>query len=108
MIISDAFDTYGLSREEDLTQLTSYSISGAYPNPFNPVTSFEYTMPEDGMVQISVYDVNGRIVAELVNEYVVAGSYPVIWNANDLSSGVYMVNMTAGEYSTMQKIMLIK
>jgi len=108
MIVGDGFNTFGLSRERDLSQPKAYSISDAYPNPFNPVTSFEYIMPEDGMVQVAVYDINGRMVAELVNGYMSAGSYPVVWNANDLSSGVYMVNMISGDFSTMQKVMLIK
>jgi len=108
MIEGDGFSTFVLSRERDLSQPKAYGIGEAYPNPFNPVTSFEYTMPEDGMVQIAVYDISGRMVAELVNGYQSAGSYPVVWDAQELSSGVYMVNMTAGDYSTIQKIMLIK
>ncbi|MDP6584798.1 MAG: T9SS type A sorting domain-containing protein, partial [Anaerolineales bacterium] len=108
MIVGDGFNTFGLSRERNVSQLKAYSISDAYPNPFNPVTSFEYTIPEDGMVQIAVYDISGRMVAELVNGYMSAGSYPVTWDAQELSSGVYMVNMTAGNYSTIQKVMLIK
>ena len=60
------------------------------------------------MVELAVYDINGRVVAELVNGYHSAGTYPVVWNANELSSGVYMVSMIAGDYSTLQKVMLIK
>ena len=109
MVIGDGINTLGLSREgSSLSQPKAYGISEAYPNPFNPVTSFEYIMPEDGMVQVAVYDVNGRQVAELVNGFQSAGSYPVTWDAQDLSSGVYMVHMNAGDYSTMQKVMLIK
>jgi len=108
MIVGDGFNTFGLSRERDLSQPKAYGISDAYPNPFNPVTSFEYTMPEDGMVQVAIYDISGRMVSELVNGYQSAGSYPVVWDAQELSSGVYMVNMTAGDYSTIQKVMLIK
>ena len=48
------------------------------------------------------------LVAELVNGYMSAGSYPVVWDASELSSGVYMVHMISGDYSTMQKVMLIK
>ena len=108
MIVGDGFSTFGLSRERDLSQPKAYSISDAYPNPFNPVTSFEYTIPEDGLVQVAIYDISGRMVSELVNGYQSAGSYPVVWDAQELSSGVYMVNMTAGDYSTIQKVMLIK
>jgi len=109
MIVGNGFNTFSLSREaSDMPQPMTYGISDAYPNPFNPVTSFEYMMPEDGMVKVAVYDVNGRMVAELVNGYMSAGSHPVTWNANDLSSGVYMINMIAGDYSTIQKVMFIK
>ena len=55
-----------------------------------------------------MYDVNGRQVAELVNGFKLAGSYPVMWDANDLSSGIYIVKMLANEYTAVQKIMLIK
>ena len=108
MIVGDGFNTFGLSRERNLSQLKAYGISDAYPNPFNPVTSFEYTIPEDGMVQVAIYDISGRMVSELVNGYQSAGTYPAVWDAQELSSGVYMVNMIAGDYSNIQKVMLIK
>ena len=109
MIVGDGFNTLALNRElSDNVQPVEFGLSDAYPNPFNPVTSFSYTVLEDGMVNISVYDVNGRIVAELVNNYQSVGSYPVSWDAQELSSGVYMLSMIAGEYSSIQKIMLIK
>jgi hypothetical protein len=108
MIVGDGFNTFGLSREGSFSQPKTYGISDAYPNPFNPVTSFTYSLPEDGLVQVAIYDISGRMVSELVNGYQAAGSYPVVWDANELSSGVYLVNMTAGEFTTVQKIMLIK
>ena len=60
------------------------------------------------MVNVAVYDINGRMVAELAYGYRSAGTYPVVWDAGELSSGIYMVHMTSGELTTMQKIMLIK
>ena len=109
MIVGDGFNTFGLSCETGgLSKPITYSLGDAYPNPFNPVTSFEYTLEKDGMVQVAVYDLNGRMVAELVNGYRSAGTYPVVWDAQELSSGVYMVNMISGNYSTVQKVMLIK
>jgi hypothetical protein len=108
MVVGDGFNTFDLSREGSFSQPKTYGISDAYPNPFNPVTSFTYSLPEDGLVQVAVYDINGRMVAELVNGYRSAGTYPVEWDAIDLSSGVYLVNMIAGDYSTIQKVMLIK
>ena len=109
MIVGDGFNTFNLSRETSgLSELMTYSLGDAYPNPFNPVTGFNYSLPEDGMVHVAVYDINGRMVAELVNGYKSAGTYPVSWDAKELSSGVYIVNMIAGDYSTVQKVMLIK
>ena len=109
MIVGDGFNTFSLTRESrDLSQPVAYGISDAYPNPFNPITSFSYTIEKDGMVNVAVYDVNGRQVAELVNGYMSAGTYPVTWNANDLSSGVYMLNMSSDDFVAVQKVMLIK
>ena len=109
MNVGDGFNTVSLSQStSDMLLPGAYAISDAYPNPFNPVTSFEFTMPEDGMVRISVYDVSGREVVELVNGYQAAGTYPLTWDASNLSSGVYMLHMTADNFSTIQKVMLIK
>ena len=109
MIVGDGFNTFNLTQEvKELIIPTTYGLNDAYPNPFNPITSFSYSIPEDGNVQVAVYDLSGRMVAELVNGYQSAGSYPVVWDANELSSGVYMVNMISGDYSTIQKVMLIK
>ena len=108
MIVGDGFNTFGLSHEGSFSQPKTYGISDAYPNPFNPVTSFRYSIPDDGNVQVAVYDINGRMVSELVNGYRSAGTYPLVWDANELSSGVYIVNMIAGEFTTVQKIILIK
>jgi hypothetical protein len=105
----NGLSTFGLSRETGkYGQPVSYGLSKAYPNPFNPVTSFEYTIEEDGMVNVAVYDISGRMVAELADGYMSAGTYPITWDANDLSSGVYMLHMISGDFSTMQKVMLIK
>jgi hypothetical protein len=107
MVVGDGFNTFSLSREV-LPIPKEFSLERAYPNPFNPVTSFTYSLPEDGLVQVAIYDISGRMIFELVNGYQSAGSYPVVWDANELSSGVYLVNMIAGEFNTVQKIMLIK
>ena len=110
MVVGDGFNTFALSREagEGMHPMSHY-ISDAYPNPFNPVTSFSYVLSEDGMVNVSVYDINGRQVAELVNGFQMAGSHPLTWNASDLSSGVYIVKMMANdEHAAVQKIMLMK
>ena len=87
------------------------SLHQAYPNPFNPSTTIEYEIPEGGMhINLSIYDIRGRLAAELVNEYQEASydSYKVLWNASNMSSGVYFVRLHANNTVQTQKVMLIK
>jgi len=87
---------------------TEVSLSNAYPNPFNPVTMLTYDVPSDMLVSMGIYDVRGRLVDELVNDMREQGRYEVTWNADQHSSGVYMIKMTAGGAVKVQKIMLVK
>ena len=83
-------------------------LNEAYPNPFNPSTNFSFAVPQDMHVNLSVYDINGRVVTELVNEMKSVNTYNVVWNANSNASGVYFVKLVAGNAVHTQKIMLIK
>lgn len=85
-----------------------YELMQNYPNPFNPVTAIRFSIPKDQLVKLSVYDITGREVALLVNEVKRAGSYIVEFNAGNLSSGVYFYKLTAGEFSSVKKMMLVK
>jgi len=87
---------------------TAVSLSNAYPNPFNPVTMLTYDVPSDMVVSMGIYDVRGRLVDELVNGMREQGRYEVTWNADQHSSGVYMIKMTAGSAVQIQKVMLVK
>ena len=87
---------------------TEVSLSNAYPNPFNPATMLTYDVPSDIVVSMGVYDVRGRLVDELVNGMREQGRYEVTWNADQHSSGVYMIKMTAGSTVKIQKVMLVK
>jgi len=87
---------------------TAIALDGAYPNPFNPSTNIQYSVPADIHVNLAVYDINGRMVAELVNGIKGASTYNVVWNANENASGLYFVRLTAGDAVHTQKIMLIK
>ena len=86
----------------------SYSIHNAYPNPFNPVTNITYGLPLYTKVQIVIFDLAGKQVQLLVNEFQGAGYHSVDWNADTHSSGVYFVKMVAGSYVNTQKLMLVK
>ena len=85
-----------------------FSLNPAYPNPFNPITTIEYGLPKDSQVSITVYDMLGRIVKELINEKQSAGFHSIKWDASDLSNGLYLVKMAAGKYQKSQKVMLVK
>ncbi|MCF8241654.1 MAG: T9SS type A sorting domain-containing protein [Melioribacteraceae bacterium] len=87
-------------------------LVGAYPNPFNPSTTIEYTLKKDSPVTLKVYDILGSEVATLVNREEPAGRYSVIFNAaainGGLPSGVYIYRFQAGEYSDVKKMLLVK
>ena len=87
---------------------TEVSLGNAYPNPFNPVTMLTYDVPSDMSISLGIYDVRGRMVEELVNDMHDQGRYEITWNADQHSSGVYMIKMTAGTAVKVQKIMLVK
>ena len=72
----------------------NYTLSQNYPNPFNPVTTIEFGLPKPGFVEISIYDINGKLVRKLVSQQRSAGNHIIIWNANDelgnrMTSGIY-------------------
>ena len=72
------------------------------------MTNIGFAIPEDGYVTITVYDLQGRLITELINGNKVAGYYKLTWNATNQSSGIYFVRMKAGTYVSDQKIMLVK
>jgi WD40 repeat protein len=87
---------------------TEYELSQNYPNPFNPTTVINFSIPESGLVSVKVYNALGQQVAELVNEVKAAGSYAVDFNAANLSSGMYIYKISAGNFSATRKMMLLK
>ncbi|HEX2865407.1 MAG TPA: T9SS type A sorting domain-containing protein [Ignavibacteriales bacterium] len=96
-----------LGVEKDNSIVKNYSLS-AYPNPFNPVTTLEFNMPQAGQVELRIYDALGKEVTTLVNEERKEGSYKVRFNASSLPSGMYLCRMNAGKYSVTRKVILLK
>ena len=102
----------GLALENDFIPL-KYILHQNYPNPFNPITTLQYDLPENGLVNVTVYDMLGRQVKTLINQTQEAGYKSVIWNAtNDygkpVSAGVYLYQIQAGEYISTKKMVLLK
>ncbi|MCX7876829.1 MAG: T9SS type A sorting domain-containing protein [Melioribacteraceae bacterium] len=87
---------------------SEFNLLQNYPNPFNPTTNIEFTVPRKTDVEIKVYDLLGREVAQLVNEEKNAGVHKIIFDAGKLSSGIYFYEMKAGNYSNRKKIIFIK
>jgi hypothetical protein len=87
---------------------TNYSMTQNYPNPFNPSTKIEFALPSSKNVNISIYDVTGRRVKELLNKNLSAGTHTVDFNASDLASGTYIYRITAGNFVESKKMVLLK
>jgi hypothetical protein len=95
-----------VKKEDELP--AKFNLSQNYPNPFNPVTIIEYSLPKSQKVNIKVYDVSGREVAELENSYRTAGTYKVQFDAKRLASGIYFYRFSVGHYSETKKLVLLK
>jgi hypothetical protein len=85
-----------------------FSLSQNYPNPFNPSTKIEYSIPEQSMVQLKVYDILGNEVATIINEDQPAGTYRADFNGQGLASGMCIAKLQAGNYSKTIKMTLMK
>jgi len=94
-------------KEEEKLPL-EFGLMNAYPNPFNPSTTIEYQLPKVSNIELTVYDVMGREVTKLVNDYKSHGTYSITFNASDQVSGIYFVRLKAGDFTATQKLLLIK
>jgi len=85
-----------------------FSLSSAYPNPFNPTTTIEFSSAEAGYASVKIYNLMGQVVGVLMDGMVDAKTYNLTWNAKDLSSGVYMIKAESNGNVATQKVMLLK
>jgi hypothetical protein len=79
-----------------------------FPNPFNPNTNIRFSIPENGIVSLRIYNLIGKEVATLINERKSSGIYEVNWNASDCPSGVYFYKLTANDFTNVKKMILLK
>ena len=84
------------------------SLNNSYPNPFNPSTTISFSIPNEMNVDLKVYDIQGRVVGELMSGIQSQGLYEIAWNADLNASGIYFVRLVAGAEIHTQKIMLVK
>ena len=86
----------------------AFALENNYPNPFNPTTTFQFSIPNSQLATLKVYDLLGREVAVLVNEEKPPGTYTVTWNAKGMASGVYFYQLRAGGQVMTKKMILIR
>ncbi|MDZ4711066.1 MAG: T9SS type A sorting domain-containing protein [bacterium] len=87
---------------------TEYSLYQNYPNPFNPETNIKFDLPEDNFVTIKVYDILGKEIFTLLNDFRNAGRYSINFNGSNFPSGIYYYKIKAGEFESIRKMILIK
>jgi hypothetical protein len=85
-----------------------FSLSPAYPNPFNAYTTIEYGLPSEAYVTIDIYDLSGRLITNLVSEYQSTGFHKVSWHAAGQSSGIYLYRIKAGPFVDTKKMTVLK
>jgi len=97
-----------LSSGNDSSTPMDFALFQPFPNPFNPTTKIGYELPVDSQVSLVIYDMNGRVVSNLVSGHLSAGYHSVTWDASANASGLYFVKLTTPGYSATQKLMLVK
>jgi hypothetical protein len=106
---------YNANENDNIARLTpennipkKYALYQNYPNPFNPTTTISYDLPKYGLVKIKIFDITGREMAILVNEFKSAGSYKLVFNGTSFASGVYFYKIEAGNFIETKRMVLIK
>ncbi|HPN39053.1 MAG TPA: T9SS type A sorting domain-containing protein, partial [Melioribacteraceae bacterium] len=87
---------------------TTFNLSQNYPNPFNPSTTINFSIPKSTNVKITIFNAIGKEIAVLVNGNFESGEHNVVWNADNVSSGMYFYKMEAGNFTSTKKMMLIR
>ena len=95
--------------EEQIPEMPmQFLLSQNYPNPFNATTVIQYNLPSASNVRIDIYDILGRKVETLVQGEQPAGYHQVVWDTEDISSGMYFYRIQAGEYAETRKMVVLK
>jgi len=108
--LNQEIDFYGVVPVQQISSEvpSTYTLQQNYPNPFNPATTIIYSLPEQTDVRLSIYDISGREIEEVLNASQSAGTYRVSYNASRLSSGVYFYKLVTGKFTETRKMILVK
>ncbi len=102
------FNTDLVSVEDNIELPSEYSLEQNYPNPFNPSTTIKYSIPAEGYVSLKVFNSIGEVVETLVSQNQNAGSYQITFDASKLSSGIYLYQISSGNFVETKKLVLMK
>ena len=108
MEIAELLDTCEDLLDVEIVSPNKYSLSAPYPNPFNPTTTISYQLEELDFVNISIYDINGRLLSNIVNKMMPSGHHSIVWDASDYPTGIYFIKMISGNYNGTEKVLLVK
>lgn len=98
----------GVNAELVTEQVRSFELHQNYPNPFNPSTNINFSLPESQQVSLKIYDISGREIATLIDGFKSIGEHSVSFDASNLSSGVYIYQLKAGNRVDTKRMLLIK
>jgi endonuclease/exonuclease/phosphatase family metal-dependent hydrolase len=102
------FEYFNLSSEVHIGTPDKFALAQNYPNPFNPSTLISFNIPADGFVSLAIYDLSGKEVMNVIQENKAAGYYSLNINASALPSGTYFYRFSAGDYTSVRKMVLLK
>ncbi|APF19971.1 LVIVD repeat-containing protein [Caldithrix abyssi DSM 13497] len=97
-----------IQTEQQLTSANTFQLLSNYPNPFNPLTHIRFRLQKAAHVRLSIYNTAGQKVGQLLDAHKLPGEYELLWNAEHLSSGLYLIKMQAGNQTQTRKALLIK
>ncbi|MEO8665315.1 MAG: T9SS type A sorting domain-containing protein [Ignavibacteria bacterium] len=102
------YEFFNLSNEVNIGIPEKFYLSQNFPNPFNPETKISYDLPSDSKVSLKVFDISGKEVAVMLNDFRTAGYYTIVFNTGNLSSGIYFYTLSASDNTMTKKMMVIK
>ncbi|MEO8666633.1 MAG: T9SS type A sorting domain-containing protein, partial [Ignavibacteria bacterium] len=87
---------------------SSFDLQQNYPNPFNPETKIRFSVASQGLVELKIFDINGKEIAVPFKSQLRPGVYEYSWNASNFPSGVYLYKISSGKFSLTKKMVLVK
>jgi hypothetical protein len=93
---------------KDISYPNNFQLQSVYPNPFNPTTNITYELAENSNVKMEIYDLSGKLINSLVNEFQPMGLHSINWNAKSQPSGIYFLQLTTNNHMETRKITHVK